>query len=69
VEARYVVYGRRIGLALGKHRRDLPLVIDPVMDFSYVVNGNEQDFGWPHGCEVRSRRRERRAGNVGQYEV
>ncbi len=48
VETRYVLRGRRITLELGAYRRDLPLVIDPVIDFSYVVNGSGDD----RGCQV-----------------
>jgi hypothetical protein len=43
-----VVHGRRVSHALSSYRRDLPLVIDPLIDFSYIVNGNEDD----HGCQV-----------------
>jgi uncharacterized protein (TIGR03437 family) len=48
VETSYVIRGRRITLKLGPHRRDLPLVIDPVIDFSYIVNGSADD----RGCQV-----------------
>jgi uncharacterized protein (TIGR03437 family) len=48
VESRYVVLGRRITLQLGAYRHDLPLIIDPLIDLSYVVNGNEDD----RGCQV-----------------
>jgi hypothetical protein len=51
VETRYAVRGRRIGLSVGKYRRDVPLVIDPVIDFSYIVNGNEQDYGCQSGID------------------
>jgi uncharacterized protein (TIGR03437 family) len=51
VETRYFVHGRRISFKIGRHRHDLPLVIDPVIDFSYVVNGNEQDFGCQPGFD------------------
>jgi uncharacterized protein (TIGR03437 family) len=43
VQAGYRLQGQRIALQIGPHRRDLPLVIDPVIDFSYVVNGNNDD--------------------------
>lgn len=48
VESRYVVQGRRISLQLGSYRHNLPLTIDPLIDLSYVVNGNEDD----RGCQV-----------------
>lgn len=48
VESRYLVQGRRITLEVGSHRHDLPLVIDPLIDFSYVINGSEDD----RGCQV-----------------
>lgn len=45
VESHYVVRGRKIQLRLATYRHDLPLVIDPVIDFSYVVNGSGDDRG------------------------
>ena len=48
VESHYALRGRRIGMKLAAYRHDLPLVIDPVIDFSYVVNGTGDD----RGCQV-----------------
>lgn len=48
VESHYVVRGRRIALELGDYRKDLPIIIDPLIDFSYVINGSEDD----RGCQV-----------------
>jgi uncharacterized protein (TIGR03437 family) len=56
VESTYEVKGKRIRLAIGRHRRDRPLVIDPVIDFSYVINANEQDFAYQVGVDA--------AGNI-----
>ena len=46
VASRYLVNGRRISIALAPYRHDLPLVIDPVIDFSYAVNGSADDRGF-----------------------
>ena len=43
VESHYSVRGRTIRLTLAAYRHDLPLVIDPVIDFSYMVNGSGDD--------------------------
>ncbi len=48
VKTRYVVHGRKIRLVIGHYRDDLPLVIDPVIDFSQTTDGN----GGDRGCQV-----------------
>ncbi len=48
VATHYRLNRRRITLELGRYRHDLPLVIDPVIDLSYVINGNGDD----RGCQV-----------------
>lgn len=51
VAVRYVVKGRRVSLATGPYTHSLPLIIDPVIDFSYVVNGNSDDRGLQAGVD------------------
>jgi hypothetical protein len=48
VETRSAVQARRIAFEGASHRRDPAVVIDPVIDFSYIVNGNGDD----RGCQV-----------------
>ncbi len=43
VESRYVLRGRTVGLKVGRHREDLPLVIDPVLTYSTLYGGGGSD--------------------------
>ncbi len=48
IPTHYRLRGRRITLEVASYRHDLPLVIDPIIDFSYVINGEGDD----RGCQV-----------------
>jgi uncharacterized protein (TIGR03437 family) len=44
VQVAYHLRGRRISLRIGSYRHDLPLVVDPVIDSSYLIQGNGDEF-------------------------
>jgi len=46
IDAAYRVDSHTVSLRLGNYRRDLPLTIDPVIDFSYIINGDGDDRAW-----------------------
>ena len=45
VAGRYVLRGRRIGVELAAYDRRLPLIVDPVLEYSTYLGGNGADFG------------------------
>jgi hypothetical protein len=44
VDASFRVSGRHVSFRLAKYRRDLPLIIDPVLTYSTYVGGSGDDF-------------------------
>jgi uncharacterized protein (TIGR03437 family) len=51
VEATYALIGQNISLNIGNYHRDRPLTIDPVIDFSYVINGDGDDAAYQVGLD------------------
>jgi hypothetical protein len=50
VAATYTVRGAAVGISLGDYDRKAPLIIDPVLDFSAVLGGDNST--WPMGMAV-----------------
>jgi uncharacterized protein (TIGR03437 family) len=44
VTVQYAVAGHRITLVAGRHRDDLPWVIDPLIDFTYLIAGDADSY-------------------------
>lgn len=51
VDATYALIGHNISLNLGNYRSDRALTIDPVIDFSYVINGDGDDAAYQVGLD------------------
>ena len=51
VPVSYVLAGSRLALKAGAYDRSRPLIIDPVLDFVYVLGGNGDDRGFATGVD------------------
>lgn len=46
VDAQYVLKGNTVGFKVGNYRKDLPLVIDPVLEFSTFTGSTANNWGY-----------------------